>query len=137
MASGRGFFMLTHKHLYSRIYDFDNLYLAYRKARKGKTQRNYVLEFERNLEKNLIDLQFELKTQTYSPKPLKTFILCDPKTRKISKADFRDRIIHHALINVIGEIFEKSFIYDSCANQKGKGTLFALKRFEKFRILED
>jgi len=63
---------------------------------------------------------------------LTTFILRDPKTRLISKSDFRDRVIHHALINIIGIIFQREFIYDSCANQKNKGTLFAIKRFEKF-----
>ena len=65
--------------------------------------------------------------------PLKTFILRDPKTRKISKSDFRDRVIHHALINIIEPIFDKTFIYDSCANRKGKGTSFAVKRFEEFQ----
>ena len=56
-----------------------------------------------------------------------------PKTRKISKSDFRDRIVHHAIILVLEPIFDKSFIYDSCANRKGKGNLFALKRLEKFK----
>ena len=57
----------------------------------------------------------------------------DPKTRKISKANFRDRIVHHAIVNIIGPILEKRFIYDSCANQIGKGNLFALKRFDYFK----
>ena len=98
--------------------------MAWWKARKGKTQKNYVVKFEENLINNLQQLQFELMTQTYSPRPLVNFILRDPKTRKISKSDFRDRIIHHALINVIEDIFERSFIEDSCANQKYKGTLY-------------
>jgi len=72
-------------------------------------------------------------TNTYKPKPLKTFILRDPKTRKISKSDFRDRIIHHTLYNIIEPIFQKTFIHDSCANQKGKGNIFAIKRFDKFK----
>ena len=72
-------------------------------------------------------------SQTYKPKPLKTFILRDPKTRKISKSDFRDRIIHHALCNIIDPIFDKTFIYDNCASRKRKGTLFAIKRFENFQ----
>lgn len=114
------------------LYSMGNLMIAWRKARKGKTKKLDVIEFEKNLEKNLIALHYELKNNTYFPRPLKTFILRDPKTRKISKSHFRDRIVHHALINVIGTIFQKSFIYDSCANQIGKGTLFALKRFEKF-----
>lgn len=56
----------------------------------------------------------------------------DPKTRKISKSDFRDRIVHHALINVIEPIFDRIFIYDSCANRKGRGNLFAVQRFYRF-----
>ncbi len=119
--------------LYKQIYDLKNLILAYKKARKGKTKRIYVKEFEENLAYNLKILHDELKNKTYQPKPLKSFILRDPKTRKISKSDFRDRIIHHALILIIGPIFEKSFIYDSCANQKGKGNLFAIKRLDLFK----
>jgi retron-type reverse transcriptase len=69
----------------------------------------------------------------YSPLPLKTFILRDPKTRKISKSSFRDRIVHHALIKIIEPVFDKTFIYDSCANRKGKGTLFAIERFDEFK----
>lgn len=119
--------------MFKKICSFDNLFLAYQKARKGKTRKPYVIEFEKNLEQNLHDLQFELLTQTYSPRSLQTFILRDPKTRKISKADFRDRVIHHAIVNILEPIFDKTFICDSCANRKGKGTLFALRRFEKFR----
>jgi len=124
--------MKTYKNLYEKIYNITNLILAYKKARKGKTKKSYVIEFERDLIKNLLKLQEELKEQTYNPLPLKTFILRDPKTRKISKSAFRDRIVHHALINIIGPIFEKRFIYDSCANQIRKGNLFALNRFDKF-----
>jgi len=125
--------MMETNELYKEIFNFSNLISAWRKARKGKTKKNYVIEFERNLLENLFKLKEELQNQTYFPKPLKTFILRDPKTRKISKSDFRDRIVHHALIRVIGPIFEKSFIYDSCANQINKGTLFALKRFNLFK----
>ena len=121
------------QNLYSQIYDFDNLFLAWQKARKGKTKKLYVIKFEKNLERNLLDLQIELKSETYNPLPLETFILRDPKTRKIAKSDFRDRIIHHALVNILEPIFEKTFVHDSCANRIGKGTLYALKRFEKFR----
>ena len=82
---------------------------------------------------NIKSLRTELLLNYYHPMPLKTFILRDPKTRKISKSDFRDRVIHHALINIIEPIFDKTFIYDSCANRKGKGTSFAVKRFEEFQ----
>ena len=65
----------TYNNLYSRIIKLDNLSRAFVKARKGKTKKNYVIEFERDLEKNLSDLHDELKNETYLPKPLKTFIL--------------------------------------------------------------
>ncbi len=122
----------TYNNLYSRIYDIDNLMRAWRRARKGKTKKPYVIEFEKDVIGNLFQLQKELVEQTYSPKQLVTFIIRDPKTRKISKSAFRDRIIHHAIIRIIEPIFEKLFIYDSCANRKGKGNLFAIKRFEHF-----
>lgn len=118
--------------IYSEVYSMKNLILAWKESRKGKTKRDYVIEFEKDLLKNLINLHYELKYQIYKPKPLKTFILRDPKIRKISKSHFKDRIVHHALVRVIEPIFDKIFIHDSCANRKGKGGLFALKRFELF-----
>jgi retron-type reverse transcriptase len=125
--------MENKKELYSEIYNMSNLLLAWRKAKKHKTMKPYVIEFEKNTIENLLRLQEELINETYYPKPLVTFILRDPKTRKISKSAFRDRIIHHALVRIIEPIFDKSFIYDSCANRKGKGNLFAIKRFDLFK----
>lgn len=119
--------------IYSKIISLENLYLAYKKARRYKTKKDYVIEFEKNLIQNILKLHHELKDFTYFPQPLKTFILRDPKTRKISKSAFRDRVVHHAIFRVIEPIFDKSFIYDSCANRIGKGNLFALKRFDEFK----
>ena len=125
--------MKTYKLLWESLCSYDNLLLAYKKARKHKTKKNYVLEFEKNLEQNLILLRNDLINYAYQPKPLKQFIIHDLKTRKISKSDFRDRIIHHALCNIIEPIFEKSFIYDSFANRKCKGTLKAIQHFDHFK----
>ena len=71
--------------------------------------------------------------QTYQHGGYREFIVCDSKKRRIKAAPFQDRVIHHALCNIIEPIFDKRFIYDSCANRKGKGTLLALERFEKFQ----
>ena len=108
----------------------ENLLLAWQKARKGKTNKIYVKEFEKNLRANLRGLNKELKEITYKPLPLKTFVLRDPKTRVISKSDFRDRVVHHALVNILEPIFDKSFIYDSYANRKG--ALKTVLRFDSF-----
>ena len=105
--------MKTYRNLYAKIISLKNLILAYKKARKGKTKKEYVIKFEENLAYNLKILHDELENQTYSPKPLEIFILRDPKTRKISKSDFRDRIIHHAIVIILEPIFNKIFICDS------------------------
>jgi retron-type reverse transcriptase len=125
--------MKTFNNLYKEICSMNNLANAWKEARKGKTKRFYAVEFELNLRENLLQLRKELLALTYNPKPLVTFILRDPKTRKISKSAFRDRIVHHAIVKVIEPIFEKMFIYDSCANRINKGNLFALQRFDKFK----
>lgn len=124
--------MKTYRNLYGRLCSYDNLKLAWTKARQRKTQREYVIEFESNLEGNIKELQYELETQIYSPAPLTVFIVRDPKTRKISASHFRDRVVHHALCNVIAPIFEKDFIHDSFANQIDKGTHKAILRYEAF-----
>ena len=64
--------------------------MAYRKARKYKTTKDYVIEFKKNLKENLLELQAELLFHTYNPKPLVSFIIRDPKVRRISKSAFRD-----------------------------------------------
>ena len=118
--------------LYNEICSLENIGFAFKKARKGKTLKPYVIEFECNLEENLQKLHYELITQIYNPKPLETFIIRDPKTRKISKSDFRDRVVHHAVCNIIEPLFERCFIFDSFANRLGKGTFKAIERFEHF-----
>ena len=130
----RNYFNMKNNNYYSEIYNLSNLLLAWRKARKGKTKKIYVREFEKDVIGNLLLLHEELKNKTYFPNKLKIFILRDPKTRTISKSAFRDRIMHHAIVNILEPIFDKTFIYDSCANRKNKGNLFALKRFEKYQM---
>ncbi len=124
--------METYTNLYPILCSHGNLELAWKKARKRKTTKDYVLEFESDLENNLKQLQHELETFAYLPAPLTVFIVRDPKTRKISASHFRDRVVHHALCNIIEPILSKSFIYDSFANQKGKGAHKAIRRFEYF-----
>ncbi|MBA7493887.1 hypothetical protein ES702_04452 [subsurface metagenome] len=124
--------MKTYKNLYQKVCSFDNLISAFKKARKGKSKKDYVINFESGLQKNLKCLQNDLMNKNYSPYPLKKFIIRDPKTRTIHASVFRDRIIHHAIINILNPIYEKIFIYDSFASRKNKGTHNAINRFESF-----
>jgi len=91
-----------------------------------------ALDFEWCLEKNLFDLEQELKTKTYKPGRSICFIVNDPCYREIFAAGFRDRVVHHLLIKEIIEMGEKRFIFDSFACRKNKGTHLAIKRLKKF-----
>jgi len=124
--------MKTYKHLYQKVCDFENLYLAYRKARKGKRGRAQPALFERVQDDELLNIQEELQAFTYKPGSYHSFFIHDPKKRLISAAPFRDRVVHHALCRVIEPIWEKRFIFDSYANRVGKGTHLALDRTQAY-----
>src|SRR3989344_5655219 len=129
--------MKTYNNLWQTLCSKAHLYNAFLRARKRKTKKIYVQEFESNLEENLFLLRAELVLHVYHPQPLTTFVIRDPKTRVISKSSFRDRIVHHALVSLLEPIFDKSFIFDSYANRKGKGTLKAWQRFNVFKRKRD
>ncbi len=124
--------MKRYGNLYPQIVEFENIFLAARKAQRGKRFRDNVLVFNYNLESELIRLKKELETQTYQPGAYRTFYIKEPKTRMISAAPYRDRVVHHALCNIIVPIFDRTFIDDSYANRNGFGTHRALKRFTQF-----
>ena len=102
--------MKTYKNLYAQVCDFDNLYWAYRRARLGKRGRAAVAIFEFDLEPNLLGLQHELRNHTYEPGGYTNFHIHEPKRRLVSAAPFRDRVVHHALCQVIEPIWEARFI---------------------------
>ncbi|ELS33489.1 MULTISPECIES: RNA-directed DNA polymerase [Pseudanabaena] len=124
--------MKRHGNLYSQIINFENLLLAARKAQKGKRYRENVLVFNFHLESELLQLQTELLHQTYQPQSYRTFQIHEPKSRLISAAPYRDRVVHHALCNIIAPLIESSFIPDSYSNRIGYGTHRAIRRFTHF-----
>ena len=124
--------MKTYKHLYEKLCSFENVEDAYWKARKHKTNNPRVKEFDKHSRLHLCILMRELRTQTYQPQPLRKFVLRDPKTRIICVSEFKDRVVHHVLVNVLQPLFQPRFIHDSYASQKGKGTISAINRFHTF-----
>ncbi len=123
----------TFKGLYPQIYDLDNLWWAWRRARRGgKRKWVSVASFEVDLEQNLWALYEELRDKTYQPGPYRHFTITEPKPRRISAAPFRDRVVHHALMQVTWRIFEARMIHDSYACRVGKGTHAALDRCQHF-----
>lgn len=91
-----------------------------------------MLTFNFTLEEELLTLQSELYTHTYQPGKYRTFEIWDPKPRLISAAPYRDRVVHHALCNIIVPLLEANLIGDTYANRIGYGTHRALKRFTHF-----
>lgn len=123
--------MKTYNNLFQEITSFKNLLKAYKKAKRAKPQTKETLFFSLNLEKSLFSLQKELQTNTYIQSEYREFIILDPKERKIKYLPFKDRVVHHALINIIEPIFEKRFINTTYACRKGKGTHKALEDIKK------
>jgi retron-type reverse transcriptase len=123
--------MKTYTCLWQELTSFKNLYLAYKKAKKAKPQTAEILDFSLNLEKNIMLLQEELLTDNYKQSKYRVFIIFDPKQRTIKYLPFKDRVVHHAIVNIIEPIFEKRFISTSYACRKKKGTHKALKDIRK------
>jgi retron-type reverse transcriptase len=124
--------MKRHGNLYPQIITFENLLAAAQQAQRQKRYREPVLEFNRQLEHELFQLQQELQTQTYQPGGYTTFEIYEPKQRVISAAPYRDRVVHHALCNIIVPIFDRTFIATSYANRKGYGAHRALRQFTQY-----
>ncbi|HAD13054.1 MAG TPA: RNA-dependent DNA polymerase [Saprospirales bacterium] len=124
--------MKTYRQLYHKITSWDNLLMAAKNATRGRQFNAPVAGFNFRLERELLKLQQELEDMSYQPGPYTTFRIHDPKARMISAAPFRDRVVHHALCNVIEPVFEKTFIFDSFANRKGKGAQRAIERYQYY-----
>lgn len=106
--------------------------LAYRKAARGKRGKPSAAALDFQLADKLLQLQDELRTGSYQPGPYQHFVIHEPKRRLISAAPFRDRVVHHALCNVIEPLFEARFHPHSYANRVGKGTHRAIAQLQAY-----
>ena len=114
--------MKTYKNLFEQIISSENLFLAWDKFKNGKRNKKDVRLFEWNLEENIFRLHRDLKNKTYKHGVYHSFNISDPKPRNIHKAQVRDRILHHAVFQVLNPIFEPSFISASFSCRVGYGT---------------
>jgi len=124
--------MKRYGYLFGQVCNFTALTKSAMQAAKGKKNNPRVALFLRNLENEVIALEEELLTKIYQPRPYRTFKIYDPKERMICAADFRDRVVHHAVCSVLEPIFEQPFIDDTYACRKNKGTLRAIRRAQGF-----
>lgn len=119
-------------HLFPDFYSFSNLVSAWRKTRQGSGRSAQSAYFFQELEKELFTLQSELSTGSWRPRPYRYFDIFDPKHRSIAVSDYRDRVVHHALVNILEPIFERVFIHDSYATRKCKGVHAAVFRAQNY-----
>ena len=118
--------------LYDKILDMGNLRLAFWKAQRSKADRTEVIKFRRSLNRNLRSLQRELVHEDVVVGSFHRFYIRDPKLRLICAASFRERVLHHAIMNVCHDSFERFQVFDSYASRRGKGTVAAIERARKF-----
>ena len=113
---------------------FSELYDAYVDCRKRKRTTYNAQCFEINETKNLMTLYKELNSMTYEIDYSICFCVEKPVKREVFAADFRDRIVHHYLINKILPILEEEFIDDSYSCRKGKGSDYGIRQCYKYMV---
>lgn len=114
------------------LFSLENLYRQYLRCRRHKRKTHNALRFEAKLAENLVQLREELERRTYHPSRSVCFVVKQPKFQEIFAADFRDRVVHHVLVEALERIWEPLFLHDSYACRKGKGTHRAVTRLQQF-----
>lgn len=116
--------------LFTQIIEWKNFEEAFYKSGKKKRLTSSYLIFRNNYQKKLNQLRRSVVDNSYKMAPYRQFVITDPKKRIISAAAFKDRIVHHAIMNILEPIFEKQFIYHTYACRKDKGTHAAIRALE-------
>ncbi len=125
--------MKRENNLIDKIADPDNLRLSFWKARKSKEGKMEVAYFRKSLDKTLLTLRNEILSGNVQVGQYHYFTIYDPKERLICAASFKERVLHHAIMNICHSNFEKYQIFDSYASRLGKGTYAALDRASVFQ----
>lgn len=121
--------MIPLQPIWQSVIDWENLLFAYKKARRGKRNQAEIQKFGFNLEYELSDIRLDLSQKKYQPGNFRQFQVRDRKLRLISAAPFRDRVVQHALMNVVEPELDKRFIHDSYASRQQKGVHAAVKQY--------
>lgn len=123
--------------LYEKIISVENLYKAELKARRGKKKVKEIKDYVSNLNENILELNKELLNNTYKTSEYSHFIIYEPKPRNISKLPYKDRIVHHAIMNYLEYVFKDSFIAQTYSCIKNRGIHKCLKALTKALKLKD
>jgi RNA-directed DNA polymerase len=125
--------MKRHSNLFSQIVELDNIRLAYQKARKGKSSKSAIKRFDKDPEKRIIEIRDSLINNTFTTSNYETKWVKEPKSRLVYVLPFNpDRVVQHAIMNILEPIWEKLFIDDSYACRIGKGIHLGSKKCMEF-----
>lgn len=109
-------------HLFEQAFTRENMYQAFLDASRNKHGKRACFEFSRRLGRNLERLYNALHNGTYRPQPYYTFMIYEPKPRRIFAPAFSDLVVQHAIYRLVYPLFNKTFIDQFYACRKGKGT---------------
>ncbi len=125
--------MKRHGNLFEKIIDSDNLFKAYKAARKGKSKSSQVQEFEKDINGNLLKIQKLLCTKKFTTSKYKVKTIYEPKKREIYILPFfPDRIVQHAILQILIPIWDKLMDEHSYACRTGKGLHKASKKCSEY-----
>lgn len=108
----------------------EDVFTAYFDCRRNKRRSKSALAFEVNYEQNCVELWEEINNHTYTPGRSISFVITKPVQREIFAANFRDRVVHHLIINRIEPLLEAEFIDETTNCRKGKGTHYGIRTLE-------
>jgi hypothetical protein len=106
---------------YQRLASQMSLWQAWRACRRGKRRNPTIARFDIDCDRHVLALHRELLPHRYRPSSWRLHAICDPKTRLIAAPAVRDRVVHHAVLNEIGPVYERRFIHQSYAAGRGRG----------------
>lgn len=119
--------------LSEKIVDYENIQLAFMKARRGKARKAEVNKFLQNFDRNIEELRLQLLSGDIKVGNYHYFKIKDPKERKICAAPFSERVLHHAIMNVCHEYFDRTLISDTYATRPGRGVYTAIDRAKYYQ----
>ncbi len=126
--------MKRYGNLFTRICDIENIKLAHKNARKNKTRYKEVIEVDSDIDKYCSQLKELLESGKFKNSEYEIFTKLDKgKLREIYKLPYYpDRIVHHAIVQVLEPIWKATLINDTYQSIKGRGLHKAVKKIQKF-----
>lgn len=124
--------LVNQREEFLKLFSLTNLHKAYQKAKKKKKLKPEVYDFSQDIVGNLLKIQEDILNGSYQFGPYRSFIKYDSKRRYIVASPFKDRIVHWVIYDYLYMLYDKSFIYDSFGNRKGKGSVKGMKRAKTF-----